>query len=173
MIFDSFILTYIEKHITHPIQKKFGWTNYTLVRWIQIFVLIMIILLLFKILPHDTVLITALNSDYVYSVILLFLFTYFPTFIYMILYGFEKTERIRLDAVQSGYSNPCKKMLIWQFIRLNLFLECIVTLFALSTLIQIDDYRMSVLYTAILVFTFYASAILYCLDPISKKCYDF
>ena len=169
MIFDKPLLDLLEKHVTHPIQRRYSYTNFAIARWVISALLVTFLLALFGIIP--------VNPE-VYD----HLFTNLNWFarvgititcgvgIYMVFRDIPREERRLLSAVETKTMNSRKVNLAWQYLRFHyffmniLFISFILLWFELSS-----SLLSSVLILATFSLFMALSIYLLCLDPLPRS----
>jgi len=165
MMLDKTFLDFLEKYLSHPIQKNTGITNIGLVRIIFSALLFLYFLVFFEVLKVSVqfkAIITPQSQAGIFLLVLAVLGV-----LYKIIVGFKKEENSLLKKTDSEFSNPLKISKVFLFVRifsLAAFLGLFILLFGYVSNISFEHivYLLSVF--------FYTMAMhLYCLNPISRS----
>ncbi len=114
MYFNRSLVEYLEQNVTHPIQKRYGFTNYTLALWMSVVVLLFLFGILLDLLPLNKTLsdalVLVLNDTQWWEI------TIFAGIHTLLAHGvWEGTSRAEGKAfsrLESGLANPLKESFI-------------------------------------------------------------
>ena len=169
MIFDRLVLEALEKYITHPIQRRYSFTNITLARWLTTGLLVMFLLVFFGVIKINLVVYNDIANPNGFNKFVITVVC--GTAIYMIVRGFAKDEAKLLNNATKGLMNQRKITFIWQLIRFNMLMHFFAFSFLLLLLILAPAVRDIGSGVGLAIFFNIYSIIFYlvCLDPIPRS----
>ena len=175
MIFDKLVLDFLERRVTHPIQRQYSYTNFTLAKWICIILLTAFLLVIFGLINIDPAFYSIIVNSSSFCKFIIAVAC--GAGVYMVGKGFSIEEARALKNAEQGLMNPKKIELIWQLVRMVAVFSALISWFmvihAFSFEVTMQNLGSVTTLTTLGVFVFanlYALAFyLFCLDPIPRS----